>query len=59
VCWSIYCSTSEELTLLNSAILPTALALTLDMPLADLEQGNDTLEFVAVNMPQGYSPMCQ
>jgi hypothetical protein len=31
----------------------------LDVPIADLVQGENTLEFVTVNVPQAYSPLVQ
>ena len=47
---------ADEVNLLNTAILPAAIAPVVDIPLADLVQGTNTLEFVAVNIPQGYPP---
>jgi len=55
--WHERVATPEEAALLGSSLSMGQISQMLDVPLADLMQGENTLEFVTVNVPRGYPPV--
>jgi hypothetical protein len=48
---------AKEAALLGSSLSHGQISQMLDLTLTDLVQGENTLEFVTVNVPQGYPPV--
>jgi hypothetical protein len=55
--WHDRATTAEEAALLGSSLSHGQISQMLDVPLADLVQGENTVEVVTVNVPQGYPPV--
>jgi hypothetical protein len=55
--WRDRAVTAEEINLLTSGQNQGQIGQMMDVPLADLIQGDNTLEFVTVNVPQNYPPV--
>lgn len=55
--WHDRITTTDEAALLASPLSHGQISQMMDVPLSDLVQGENTLEFVTFNVPQGYPPL--
>jgi len=55
--WHDRITTTDEAALLASPLSHGQISQMMDVPLSDLVQGENTLEFVTFNVPQGYPPV--